>query len=187
MRCKLKQSCLREQRFQWSRSGKLRATLGLQEAAVRGSPEPMKVQFREVDTFSLWIWFELHQSPSDDDLELLDAVLSSWFMIGRLGGFNAMNLQAMYVGDESVSFMKYEHEHTESALQAVFHDMGSVENQGKWCRCWFDLGTSDELALDVLINALLNFSRENVGIKQCIIGGVNADWPIPSMQADSEV
>lgn len=39
------------------------------------------------------VWFELLQTPSEDDLGLLDAVLSSWFMIGRLGGFNAMNLQ----------------------------------------------------------------------------------------------
>ncbi|EIE27423.1 hypothetical protein COCSUDRAFT_11745 [Coccomyxa subellipsoidea C-169] len=142
----------------------------------------MQVQFREVDTFSLWVWFELHQSPSEEDLELLDAVLSSWFMIGRLGGYNTMNLQAMYAGNETVSFMNYDHEHSDSAFQATFHDMGSLEHKGKWCRCWFNLGTADELALDVLINALINFSRENVGITHCFIGGVNKEWPVPTMQ-----
>ncbi len=40
------------------------------------------------------MWIELHRQATDDDLDLLEAVLSSWFMIGRLGGFNAMNLQA---------------------------------------------------------------------------------------------
>jgi predicted small integral membrane protein len=40
------------------------------------------------------VWLQLHRQPSQEDLELLEAVLSSWFMIGRLGGFNAMNLQA---------------------------------------------------------------------------------------------
>ena len=43
---------------------------------------------------SLQLWFELHKPATPDDLELLEAVLSSWFMIGRLGGYNAMNLQA---------------------------------------------------------------------------------------------
>ncbi len=141
-------------------------------------------------------------------MELLEAVLSSWFMIGRLGGFNAMNLQAcslkpfarslqditmsarlqthactasactkgvsaqlhslcmhacmrftrlrrlacgrltrapmhacmgmqaLYRGDEDTSFMEYDQEACESALQALFHDMGSLERQGAWCRCW---------------------------------------------------
>lgn len=39
------------------------------------------------------VWFELCEKPTEDDLDLLDAVLSSWFMIGRLGGYNTMNLQ----------------------------------------------------------------------------------------------
>ena len=32
--------------------------------------------------------------PSEDDFDMLDTVLTSWFMIGRLGGYNSMNLQA---------------------------------------------------------------------------------------------
>lgn len=43
------------------------------------------------------VWFEMHTAPSPDDMELLEAVLSSWFMIGRLGGYNAMNLQVLLV------------------------------------------------------------------------------------------
>ena len=35
----------------------------------------------------------MHAAPTPADLELLEAVLSSWFMVGRLGGYNAMNLQ----------------------------------------------------------------------------------------------
>ena len=91
-------------------------------------------------------------------------------MIGRLGGYNTMNLQvcswrpilmnvclelpasnstgqhfhavvimwvqAMYVGSETISYMKYDHDQSESAFQATFHDMGSVEHKGEWCRCW---------------------------------------------------
>jgi hypothetical protein len=60
----------------------------------------------------------------------------------------------------------------------------------------FDLGTSDELALDVLINTLSCFSKEcacasgthatceadapparrHLPITQLVIGGINADW-----------
>ena len=42
------------------------------------------------------------------------------------------------------------------------------------------MGTADELTLDVLINMLTTFSKEHVGIKNLIIGGVNADWPVPT-------
>ena len=59
------------------------------------------------------------------------------------------------------------------------HNMGEVEYRGIWARCWFDLGTSDAIALDVLINALRQFSREYVAITSLIIGGENPDWPIP--------
>jgi Protein of unknown function (DUF3531) len=46
------------------------------------------------------------------------------------------------------------------------------------CMCRTDLGTGDEVGLDILINALQGCSEEYVGIKQLIIGGVNEDWPV---------
>ena len=42
----------------------------------------------------LQIWLEMAAPPSEDDFDMLDTVLTSWFMIGRLGGYNSMNLQA---------------------------------------------------------------------------------------------
>ena len=39
------------------------------------------------------MWLELHQAPNAEQRNLLEAVLNSWFTMGRLGGFNAMNLQ----------------------------------------------------------------------------------------------
>lgn len=42
-----------------------------------------------------------------------------------------------------------------------------------------DLGTADELALDILLNALSTFSREQLGIRQVVVGGQNDDWPTP--------
>lgn len=41
------------------------------------------------------------------------------------------------------------------------------------------MGTADELALDILLNALSTFSREQLGIRQVVVGGQNEDWPVP--------
>ena len=41
----------------------------------------------------LQLWFELHEAPTPEQRELLEAVINSWFTVGRLGGFNAQNLQ----------------------------------------------------------------------------------------------
>jgi hypothetical protein len=45
-----------------------------------------------------------------------------------------------------------------------------------------DLGTADELALDALINALTTFSKEQLGIKQLVLGGENDDWAAPQVR-----
>ena len=75
-----------------------------------------------------------------------------------------------------------------------------------------DLGTCDELALDVLvsvfshstkliyyyktcifsfgnwvqINSLLGFSRDFCGIRKINVGGVNKSWPVPDDEDDEE-
>ncbi|MEK0196011.1 DUF3531 family protein, partial [Microcoleus anatoxicus] len=53
-----------------------------------------------------------------------------------------------------------------------------IEYEGVWARCWFDLGTSDAIALDVLINVFQQLSKEFVTVEELIIGGENADWPV---------
>jgi len=61
---------------------------------------------------------------------------------------------------------------------ALMHNMNDVQYEGLWARCWFDLGTSDAIALDILINAFHQLSKEFVTIEQLIIGGENHDWPV---------
>jgi hypothetical protein len=41
-----------------------------------------------------------------------------------------------------------------------------------------DLGTSDAIAIDVLINSLYRLNTEYVEILQVLIGGENDDWEI---------
>ena len=39
------------------------------------------------------LWMEMYEAPSEGEAEMVEEVLKSWFMVGRLGGFNGMNLQ----------------------------------------------------------------------------------------------
>ncbi|MGD1931984.1 MAG: DUF3531 family protein [Leptolyngbyaceae cyanobacterium] len=138
----------------------------------------MQIQFRECDFFSLWIWIQFSTVPSTMEQQYVDEILNSWFFIGKLGGFNAENLQVQDTGLE-ISYMNYDNTQTDSTLVSLMHNMGDVEYEGLWARCWFDLGTSDAIAIDVLLNALKQFSRDYVAIEQIIIGGENEDWSIP--------
>jgi hypothetical protein len=74
--------------------------------------------------------------------------------------------------------MEYDVEEAERAMPALMHNMGELEYQGEWARCWVDLGTSDGVALDILINALRQLDNDLVEIEEMVIGGVNDDWPV---------
>ena len=110
----------------------------------------------------MWIWLQTEQSLDKDQELLLEEVLKAWFILGKLGGFNAANMQVQRHVDEvglSISHLDYE-PLEERGPGCLFHAMGEVEFKDTWARCWFDLGTSDELAIDVLINSLSVFSKE---------------------------
>ncbi len=137
----------------------------------------MEVQFREFDPFDLWIWIEFETVSSLREQQYIEEVFNSWFFLGKLGGFNAENLQVQETGID-LSYMEYESDAVENAMMAPMHNMSEFEYLGTWGRCWFDLGTSDPIALDVLINALDRLSQEFVQIKQIIFGGENEDWQL---------
>ena len=141
----------------------------------------MQVEFREFNPFDVWIWLEFSTSPGKSEKQYVEEVFDSWFFLGKLGGFNAENLQVQDTGLE-ISYMDYDTVTADKSLMALMHNMGEFEYNETWGRCWFDLGTSDAIALDVLINALDRLSQEFVVIERLIIGGENADWPV----ADSD-
>lgn len=144
----------------------------------------MHVEFRECDLFDLWIWLEFVTIPSPIEQQYVEEVLNSWFLLGKLGGFNAENLQVQETGLD-ISYTQYDEELADSSLMALMHNMSEVEYEGNWARCWFDLGTSDAIALDVLINALKQFSKDYVTIERLIVGGENPDWRIPASKRSS--
>ena len=137
----------------------------------------MEVKFREFNPFDLWIWLEFDHVLSQMEKQYLEELLDSWFYLGKLGGFNAENLQIQETGID-ISYMQYNQDYADHAMMSLMHNMGDMEFLGNWGRCWFDLGTSDLIAIDILINALKELSKEYVVVKQLIIGGENEDWKV---------
>ena len=138
----------------------------------------MQVEFRQVNPFDLWIWIQFPNVPSHAEQQYVEELFDSWFFLGKLGGFNGENLQVQETGID-LSYLSYDTDQADRCLMAVMHNMGEMEYEGLWGRCWFDLGTSDALALDILINAFHQLSRDYVTIDRLILGGENEDWPIP--------
>ena len=137
----------------------------------------MEVLFREFNPFDVWIWLKFSVVPSRGEQQYIEEVFDSWFYLGKLGGFNAENMQVQETGID-ISYMDYDQEIADESMMALMHNMNDVEYEGLWARCWFDLGTSDAIALDILINAFHQLSKEFVTIEQLIIGGENHDWPV---------
>jgi len=146
----------------------------------------MEIQFREFDPFDLWIWLAFETVPSELEKQYVEEVFSSWYLLGKLGGFNAENLQVQEIGID-ISYLDYDSQAMDASLMALMHNMAEFEYEGIWGRCWFDLGTSDGIALDVLINALNQFSGDYIPIQRLVIGGENLDWPIPSDRERSQL
>ena len=142
----------------------------------------MQVLFREFNPFDLWIWLEFSLVPSELEKRYVEEVFNSWFYLGKLGGFNAENLQVQETGLD-ISHMTYDEQVADNSLMALMHNIGEFEYEGTWARCWFDLGTSDAIALDVLINALKQLSQEYVNIEKLYIGGENEDWSVEGSES----
>ncbi|MBA0853166.1 hypothetical protein Goshw_014269 [Gossypium schwendimanii] len=53
----------------------------------------------------------------------------------------------------------------------TFYNIGDLEVQDNLARIWVDIGTTEPLILDVLINALTQISSDYIGIKQLVFGG----------------
>ena len=141
----------------------------------------MEVQFREFNPFDLWVWLELENTPSPMEQQYIEEVFDSWFYLGKLSAFNAENLQVQDMGID-ISYMDYDSSVASESMMAPMHNMADFQYEGTWGRCWFDLGTSDLIAIDVLINALTQLDKEFVPIRLLIIGGENDDWPVDPKQ-----
>ncbi len=136
----------------------------------------MEVQFREFDPFDCWFWLRFPHPPGQGERQYVEEVFNSWYYLGRLGAFNAENLQVHEEGAD-ISWMAYDNDDADGSLQALMHNMSEMEYREDWGRIWLDLGTSDGVAVDMLLNALRCLSRDLVEISELRVGGMNEDWP----------
>ncbi|CAA6669554.1 unnamed protein product [Spirodela intermedia] len=138
--------------------------------AKTGSSNPVKVTLNKFNFSNSYIWFEFYNAPLANDISLICDAIRSWHIIGRLGGCNSMNMQ--------LSQLPLDHKRpTYDAIQGAnvtpttFYNIGDLEIQDNLARIWVDIGTTEPLLLDVLINALIQISSDYVGIKQVMFGG----------------
>lgn len=141
----------------------------------------MQIEFHECDWFNLWIWFQFENPPLEAEQQYLEQLLESWYTLGMLGGFNA---SALVVQEAGVDLSYLDYQQPETTLPSLMHNMGTVEFREEWGRCWFDLGTTDALSLDVLLNALTTLSQEYIALKRVVVGGLKEDWPVPLLDDD---
>ena len=67
-----------------------------------------------------------------------------------------------------------------ASAAAVSDEDGALEIQGRWARAWVNCGTADELAFDVLLNALQTLAAEEVpALSKVVVGGELPWWPVP--------
>ncbi|GMI88557.1 hypothetical protein HRI_002525000 [Hibiscus trionum] len=134
-----------------------------------GSGTPMKVTFNKFDFSNSYIWFEFYNAPLEKDISLICDTIRSWHIIGRLGGCNSMNMQLSQSPLEKRP--SYDAIEGANVNPTTFYNIGDLEVQDNLARIWVDIGTSEPLMLDVLINALTQISSDYIGIKQVVFGG----------------
>ncbi|CAH9131251.1 unnamed protein product [Cuscuta epithymum] len=140
-----------------------------------GSPIPMAVKFNQFDFTNSYIWFEFYNSPLEKDVSLICNTIRSWHIIGRLGACNSMNMQLSQAHMEKRP--SYDAIQGANVTPTTFYNIGDLEIQENYARIWVDIGTSEPLLLDVLINALTQISSDCIGIKQVVFGGSEfEDW-----------
>jgi hypothetical protein len=142
------------------------------------------VTFRDLeDLSSLWVWVEFKDYPGDLTKENFDEAIKAFFIAGKLGGFNSLNLQVFFSGEAELSFFQYNLHDARDKMPSCFHELGDIEYDGRWARFFLDMGTTDELSPDILINMLIGFSKDITTLSQIILGGENSNWQRPYRQS----
>ncbi|TAF12686.1 MAG: DUF3531 family protein, partial [Nostocales cyanobacterium] len=93
----------------------------------------MYIQFREFNPFDVWFWIKFSTIPSQQEKQYVEEVFNSWFYLGKLGGFNAENLQVQDTGLD-LSYMNYDDQGYDKSMLALMHNMGEFEYEGEWGR-----------------------------------------------------
>ncbi|KAG6538156.1 hypothetical protein ZIOFF_003267 [Zingiber officinale] len=109
--------------------------------AKTGSAKPMKIIFNKFDFSNSYIWFEFYNVPLAKDVNLIcDVSLSQAQLESKRLSYDAIQ--------------------GANVTPATFYNIGDLEIQDNLARICVDIGTSEPLLLDVLINSLTTISSE---------------------------
>lgn len=139
--------------------------------AKTGSPNPMKVVFNKFDFSNSYMWFEFYHALLPKDVTLICDALRSWYIVGRLGGCNSMNMQLSQLPLDCKR-PSYDALEGSNITPTSFYNIGDFEIQDNLARVWVDIGIHEPLLLDILLNALTTINSDHVGIKQVQFGGL---------------
>ncbi|KAL4589557.1 hypothetical protein LXL04_002465 [Taraxacum kok-saghyz] len=149
-----------------------------------GSATPMSVTFNKFEFNNSYIWIEFYHAPSDKDIRMICDTIRSWHVIGRLGGCNSMNMQlSQSTTDKRPSYDDILGANIEPT---TFYNISDLEIQDNVARIWVDIGTSEGLLLDILINAMTQISSDHVGIKQMVFGGSEYENWSPNLTSEDQ-
>merc|ERR1712217_62886 len=149
-------------------------------------PSKLKIIFRKLKNFSnLNIMIEFKDDLLERDRDNFEDAIKAFFITGKLGGFNSLNLQVFFSGEIELSFFNYSQNET-SKIPAYLHNLGLIEFKGCWARFNLDMGTTDELSIDILTNVLIGFSHEYATILQIVIDENNRELEKSSHQSRLE-
>jgi len=147
----------------------------------------IQVSFRDIiDLSDLWIWIRFQTLPRQSDRDDLCDVVNAYYISGKLGGFNSLNLQIFFAGEADLNSFTYDNKSGSLAAPAYFHDYTSAEFKGIWACFKLDLGTADELSIDVLINILIGFSRNFSCLSEIVFGGEHRSCAMRIKQSRGE-
>ncbi|KAI3875232.1 hypothetical protein MKX03_008930 [Papaver bracteatum] len=137
--------------------------------AKTGSAVPVKVMFNGFDFSSSYIWFEFYNAPLPSNVSLI-CTIRSWHIIGRLGRFNSMNMLVAFASDAqlTISFWLLSPSliyvlvlsYRANVSPTKFYNIGDFEIQDNVACIWMDIGISEPLLLNVLINALSQMTSD---------------------------
>lgn len=149
-----------------------------------GSATPMSVTFNKFEFSNSYIWIEFYHAPLDKDIKMICDTIRSWHIVGRLGGCNSMNMQlSQSATDKRPSYDDIQGANVEPS---TFYNIGDLEIQDNLARIWVDIGTSEPLLLDILINAMTQISSDHAGIKQMVFGGSEYENWRPNLTSEDE-
>ncbi|KAI3790110.1 hypothetical protein L2E82_02924 [Cichorium intybus] len=149
-----------------------------------GSATPMRVTFNKFEFNNSYIWIEFYHAPLDKDIRMICDTIRSWHVIGRLGGCNSMNMQlSQSTTDKRPSYDDILGANIEPT---TFYNISDLEIQDNVARIWVDIGTSEPLLLDILINAMTQISSDHVGIKQMVFGGSEHENWSPNLTTEDQ-